>query len=68
MFFNGTWLVGSDIEPGRYRLYADNSCYWARLAGFSGDLDDILANENNWNDGQFLVEIQPGDTGFQITC
>lgn len=68
MFFNGTWLVGSDIEPGRYRLYADNSCYWARLAGFSGDLDDILANENNWNDGQFVVEIQPGDTGFQITC
>ena len=68
MLFNGTWLVGSDIEPGRYRLYADNACYWARLAGFSGDLDDILANENNWNGGYFIVDVLANDTGFELSC
>ena len=68
MFFNGTWLVGSDIEPGRYRLYADNSCYWARLAGFSGELDDILANENIWNGGYFIVDVLASDAGFELSC
>ena len=68
MFFNGTWLVGSDIEPGRYRLYADDSCYWARLAGFSGDLDDILANENIWNGGYFIVDVLANDAGFELSC
>ena len=68
MLFNGTWLVGSDIEPGRYRLYSDNSCYWARLAGFSGDLDDILANENNWNGGYFIVDVLANDAGFELSC
>ena len=68
MLFNGTWLVGSDIEPGRYRLYADNACYWARLVGFSGDLDDILANENIWNGGYFIVDVLANDAGFELSC
>jgi len=38
-------------------------CYWARLGGFSGSLDDIL--ENNNTSGPAIVTILPTDKGFQ---
>ena len=45
-FGSGTHRVGSDISPGTYRTRsAVSSCYWERLRGFSGDLDDIIAND-----------------------
>jgi len=60
-FGDGTFLVGDDIEPGVYRASGGASCYWERVAGLSGELDDILANGNT----EFpIVEIRSDDLGF----
>ncbi len=62
-FTDGTYVVGDDIQPGRY-VASDptDSCYWERVSGFSGELDDIIAN--SFTDYRQIVEIQPGDAGF----
>ncbi|MGH8905565.1 MAG: hypothetical protein ACRD0K_03390 [Egibacteraceae bacterium] len=39
----GTYLVGTDIQPGVYRN--PEGCHWARLFGVSGELSDIIAND-----------------------
>lgn len=59
----GTWAVGFHIEPGTYRSDGGESCYWARLAGFSGELDDVIAND--LPSGQAIVEIDDDDAGFR---
>jgi hypothetical protein len=61
-FGAGTYQVGAHIEPGSYRAdgAADDLCYWARLSGFSGELDDIIANGNS----PTVIEISPSDAGF----
>jgi hypothetical protein len=59
---DGTHNVGDDIAAGTYRSTGDESCYWARLAGFSGELDDILANGNNAPE---IVSISRTDAGFE---
>ncbi len=64
-FFDGIHEVGVDIRPGTYRLREPAGfCYWARLRGFSGELDDIIANENVV-DGYGVVTISRGDVGFE---
>jgi Protein of unknown function (DUF2510) len=60
---SGTFLVGSDIKPGTYRSVDNSFCYWARLSGVSGDLNDILANDNV--EGQALVQIEGSDEAFE---
>ena len=69
-FGPGTYLVGRDIAPGLYRGEAGSdfmdSCYWARLAGLSGDLDDILVNANAT--GQFFVDVQTSDYALTTAC
>ncbi|MBB6455082.1 hypothetical protein HNQ94_003577 [Salirhabdus euzebyi] len=64
-FGDGMYIVGKDIEPGTYKSSGGSEFggYWARLAGFSGDLDDIIANGNP--DGSAIVEIKEGDRGFE---
>jgi hypothetical protein len=59
---DGTWLVGTDIQPGTYRSSSDESCYWARLANTSGDFDAILSNGNGANQ---LVTIAKSDNAFE---
>jgi hypothetical protein len=63
---SGTFLVGSDIEPGQYRN-ADTGnlgmCYWARLSGTSGDFDEIIAN--GLTEGQTVVTIRESDVAFE---
>ena len=61
-FGDGTWLVGDDIQPGRYRVVPGGLCYWARLSGLSGALTEILAND--LPGGPTYVEILPTDTAF----
>ncbi|HEV7236813.1 MAG TPA: hypothetical protein VGN15_11560 [Ktedonobacteraceae bacterium] len=42
-FGDGTYQVGKDIQPGTYRTRsASSNCYYERLKGFSGGIDDIL--------------------------
>ncbi len=63
-FGEGVWVVGSDISAGTYRN-SDSSgfCYWARLSGFSGDIEDIITNE--FTDTIQIVEISSSDAGFE---
>ena len=62
-FGDGTWTVGSNIQPGTYRSSeTGNSCYWQRLSGLSGEFDDIIAN--GVTDAIWVVEIAPTDAGF----
>lgn len=63
-FGEGTKVVGQDIKPGTYRTRTRApGCYWTRLAGFSGELGDILANGNE--SGPVIVTIKPSDKGFE---
>ena len=63
-FGNGTKVVGQDVQPGTYRTRHDSSgCYFARLKGFGGSVDDIIANDIT--DAPAVVTIMPTDKGFQ---
>jgi len=65
-FEDGKWLVGTDVQPGIYRTdNAGGSCYWARLSGLSGELGDLLANDNA--SGPAIVEIAATDAAFEST-
>jgi hypothetical protein len=63
---SGTYLVGSDVEPGTYRSTgaADEGgiCYWARLKDADGDLDSIIANDVGA--GSQIVTIKATDGAF----
>ena len=66
----GIWVVGEDVEPGIYASQGDpfnsliaGQCYWARLRGFSGSIDDIIAN-NHGGERQ-VVAIKSSDVGFE---
>jgi hypothetical protein len=62
-FGSGTYQVGADIEPGTYRTDGGSFCYWARLSGGGGTLDDIIANNNV--EGPATVTIDASDWGFE---
>jgi hypothetical protein len=62
-FDDGTFLIGSDVQPGRYIATQLESCYWARLKDASGSLDAIIANDNAT--GQAIVDIAPTDALFE---
>ena len=61
-FPDGEFRVGTDIAAGTYRATGGEDCYWARLSGFGGTLDEIIANEIGV--AQPIVTIQPSDVGF----
>lgn len=60
---DGTYVVGYDIEPGRYRVSpaGGRSAYWARL----DETLDII--NNDLGDGQLIVIINESDFAIQIT-
>ena len=60
---DGTFVVGTDVEPGTYRSASTGKCYWARLSNFNGD-DDIISNEFV-SSGPAIVTIAAGDVGFK---
>ena len=66
----GTYLIGRDIQPGRYRGQAGtgflDSCYWARLGDVSGELNGLLANDNAT--GQYFVEVAGTDFALTTGC
>jgi hypothetical protein len=61
----GKWVLGTHITPGTYETPGGDSCYWERLSGLSGDLDDVIAND--LPSGQALVEIADDDVAFNST-
>ena len=63
-FGEGKFIVGTDIAPGTWRSSATSvGCYWARLGGFGGTFEDVIAN--NFSDSVEVVTIAPGDAGFE---
>lgn len=62
-FEEGTYIVGTDIEPGTYRSSGSSGCYHARLSGFGGGMEGVIANDNA--DAPTVVTIAPTDAGFQ---
>lgn len=63
----GTFIVGDDISPGRYKARADQdgSCYWAQLMDDTGDSDSIIAN--NISEGASSVTIKSSDGAFETS-
>lgn len=68
-FTAGTWQVGSEIPAGTYvtTLADGEHCYYARLAGFSGDLDDVIANDNYEGPARGRVTVSPSDEGVEFS-
>jgi hypothetical protein len=62
-FGNGTWIVGTDIAPGIWRSVGGSGCYWERMAGFSGDFDELTAND--FGSSYPVVTISASDRGFK---
>lgn len=57
---DGTYLVGTDIIPGKYRSAGGTTCYWARLR--SPDPIDIIDSKKA-ADPQ-VIGIQMSDVAF----
>jgi hypothetical protein len=60
-FGQGTFIVGTDIQPGTYKSTLGESCYWERLSNFGGTLGGIIANNFG---GKAIVTIRSSDKGF----
>lgn len=65
-FGGGVWTVPGEVPAGLYRNSSSASgCYWARLSGFGGELDDILDNEFTFD--RDIVEITGNEKGFETS-
>lgn len=63
----GTFMVGSDIEPGTYKTAGPDGfgCYYARLKDTSGDFGSII--NNNVSQGPATVTISASDGAFETS-
>jgi len=57
--------VGEDIAAGTYVAPGSDGCAWARLSGFAGRPDDIVASGTGA--GPQEVTIRASDAGFDST-
>jgi hypothetical protein len=64
-FDDGMYIVGTDIQPGTYKSIGASGCYYARLSGFTGTFDSIIANNNT--DAPAIITIAASDKGFEST-
>ena len=65
-FGDGQYRVNTDIRPGRYFTNPVYGCYFERQSGFSGSLDDIIANNFiGFDAAQWIVDIAGSDAGFK---
>ncbi len=63
---DGISAVTLQFDPGTYRATNPNgNCYWATLSGFSGEFDDLLANDFVSAPGPVVVDIGPQVEGFE---
>ena len=81
-FGGGTFLVGPEVAPGRYRASFEQEqgfgssvlgfCQWQRLSGFGGRTRggaSAIESGEVWMDQETIVEIAPTDIGFySINC
>lgn len=52
----GTFRVGTDVQPGTYTSEGGSNCYWARLSATG---DDII--DNNLSSGPQVLTVQASD-------
>lgn len=57
-FGSGTYGVGVDVAPGKYRTPGADNCYWARLKENNGAVGDII--DNFLGSGPQVVTIHAG--------
>ena len=66
-FGAGTFIVATDVTPGTYKSdgsgAGSDKCFWARLSGFGGTLDETTQNFVEPNPA--TVVIRDTDKGFQ---
>jgi hypothetical protein len=61
---NGIHQIGNEMPLGTYRTRVNApGCYWARLAGLSGEMSDLKANDNAR--GPAIVTINSSDAAFE---
>ena len=66
-FGDGTFVVGVDVAPGRYRsVSSSDECAWQRLRRFGGEVDGGSDDHIIGWGGGFIpyVDIAPTDAGF----
>jgi hypothetical protein len=61
-FGPGTFAVGAQVVPGRWRSDGGDLCYWERLAGLGGGLDELL--DSAGVPGPTEVVLGPSDVAF----
>lgn len=67
---DGTFLIGTDLAPGRYEttVPVDSPlCYWERLSDPGGELGDIIANGVADSGKRLAVKIKHTDKAFSST-
>ena len=57
---DGTYVIGVDVYPGKYRSAGGTMCFWARLRSL--DTSDIIDNKKT--SGPQVIEIRGSDTAF----
>ncbi len=63
-FSDGTYRVGPNIAPGTYQgTTTATGCYWERLSGFGGTLNEVIANY--FGNAPTIVTIAATDVGFK---
>jgi hypothetical protein len=66
----GTYLVGSDIQPGTYKSTGPDGsnavgCFWQRMKDTTGDFGSIIAN--NFSQGPTVATVSPKDGAFETS-
>jgi hypothetical protein len=61
-FDSGTFAVGTQVAPGRWRSDGGDLCYWERLSGLGGGLDELVASAGV--PGPTEVVVAPTDAAF----
>ena len=56
------------MSPGRYIARAKDGCYWERLSGLGGTLDETITNDFQPFDGSTIVDVLPTDLAFKFNA
>lgn len=60
---DGTYEVGAEIQPGKYKTTGGSGCYWARQS--SADEGDIISN--HFGNGPTTVVLKASDKFFRTS-
>jgi hypothetical protein len=71
---DGVLLVGKDVKAGTFRATVPSSelgtsvpsCYVARLRGTSGELGDIITNQNRYPGDVVTVTVRASDAAVEV--